>query len=175
MSAFNTYHYIALGCTAVALFIVVQYFGALLDFIRSLYRRRASKKHAVQRLRNLPPGTPLDAVLPLSLEIPIPVSGEVPPTLEQAEPLEVQPTATVPDPTTAEAQSPLEPAEPAAAPADVPLPLSSKVLPILEAAKPLEVEPAETAGVWAAVSVEVRFNLEPTKPPEIEPAASAEV
>src|SRR5262249_61103001 len=99
MSAFNTYHYIALGCTAVALFIVVQYFGALLDFIRSLYRRHASKKHAVQRLRNLPPGTPLDAVLPLSLEIPIPVTSDVPPTLEHAEPLQGHPTTQRAEPT----------------------------------------------------------------------------
>ena len=91
MSAFNAYHYIALGCAAVVLFIIIQYFSALITFVRSLYKRRASRKHAVERLRNLPRGEPLEPLPAVSPEIPLPVSG-VPPTLEHAEPLEVHPT-----------------------------------------------------------------------------------
>ena len=93
MSAFNAYHYIALGCAAVVLFIIIQYFSALITFVRSLYKRRASRKHAVERLRNLPRGEPLEPLPAVSPEIPLPVTGEVPPTLEYAEPLEVQPAA----------------------------------------------------------------------------------
>jgi hypothetical protein len=131
MSAFNAYHYIALGCAAVVLFIIIQYFSALITFVRSLYKRRASRKHAVERLRNLPRGEPLEPLPALS---PVPVSGEVPPTLEYAEPLEVQPAAN----------------------AEVHPSVSVEVQPILECAEPLEVEPSASAEVPLPANAEVQ-------------------
>ena len=58
--------------------------------------------------------------------MPLPVSGEVQPTLEHAEPLEVQPAVS----------------------AEVlPQPVGAEVQPILEHAEPLEVQPAVSAEV----------------------------
>jgi len=83
MSALNAYHYIALGCAALVLFIIIQYFSsALITFVRSLYKSRASRKHAVERLRNLPRGEPLELQPAVSAELPLPVGVEVQPILE---------------------------------------------------------------------------------------------
>jgi hypothetical protein len=143
MSAFNAYHYIALGCATVVLFIIIQYFSAaLITFVRSLYTRRASRKHAVERLRNLPRGEPLEPLPAVSPEIPLPVIGEVPPTLEHAEPLEVQPVAST----------------------EVPLPASAEVQPILERAEPLEVQLAVNPEVLLPASAEVQPALERAEP-----------
>ena len=202
MSAFNTYHYIALGCAAVVLFIIIQYFSAaLITFVRSLYTRRASRKHAVERLRNLPRGEPLEPLPAVSPEIPLPVIGEVPPTLEHAEPLEVQPVASaeVPLPVGVEVQPILECAgplevEPAASaevpppanaevqpqvqPAvstETPAPVSAEAQPILEPAEPLEIQSAVSPEVPLPVSAEAQPILEPAKPLEVQPAVSLEV
>src|SRR6476619_7118076 len=99
MSAFNAYHYIALGCAAIVLSII----GSLIIFIRSQSKRGASKR-AVERLRNLPGGKPLAPLPATCPEMLLPVSGEAPPVgthvrsfLEHAEPLEVQPAAARPE------------------------------------------------------------------------------
>jgi hypothetical protein len=181
MSAFNAYHYIALGCAAIVLFVIIQYFSsALITFVRSLYKGRASRKHAVERLRNLPRGEPLEPLPAVSPEIPLPVSGEVPPTLEHAEPLEVQPAANaeVPLPVGVEVQpipecaGPLE-VEPAAS-AAVPLPANAEVQPVLECVEP-RVQPAVSTETPAPVSAEAQPILEPAEPLEVEPAVSLEV
>jgi len=181
MSAFNAYHYIALGCTAVVLFIIIQYFsGALITFVRSLYKRHASGKHAIERLRNLPRGEPLEPPPAASPEIPLPASGEVPPTLEHAEPLEVQPAANaeVPLPVGVEVQPILEHAEPlevqSAASAEVSLPVCAKVEPSLERAELLEVQPGVSAEVPPPVGAKVEPNPEGAEP-EVQPAVSTEV
>jgi hypothetical protein len=182
MSAFNAYHYIALGCTAVVLFIIIQYFsGALITFVRSLYKRHASGKHAIERLRNLPRGEPLEPPPAASPEIPLPASGEVPPTLEHAEPLEVQPAANaeVPLPVGVEVQPILEHAEPlevqSAASAEVSLPVCAKVEPSLERAELLEVQPGVSAEVPPPVGAKVEPNPEGSEPLEVQPAVSTEV
>lgn len=143
MSAFNAYHYIALGCAAVVLSII----GALTIFVRSLSKRGASKR-AVERLRNLPHGEPLAPLPAASPEMLLPITGEVPPTLEHTEPLEVQPTVNVSQTVSAAVQPTLERAEPLAVQpvvrTEAPQPVGAKVRPILERAEPLEVQPAAT-------------------------------
>jgi hypothetical protein len=113
--AFNAYHYIALGCAAVVLFIIIQYFSALVTFVRSIFERRASRKRAVERLRNLPRGEPLEPQTAVTAELPPLLAAEVEPIPKRAEPLEIQPAVST----------------------DVPLPVSTEVEPILEHAEPL--------------------------------------
>src|SRR6476469_9162635 len=115
MSAFNAYHYIALGCAAIVLSII----GSLIIFIRSQSKRGASKR-AVERLRNLPGGKPLAPLPATCPEMLLPVSGEVPPTLEQTEPLAIRAVVST-----------------EAAP-----PVGTHVRSFLEHAEPLEVQPA---------------------------------
>ena len=154
MSAFNPYHYVALGCAAVVLFIIIQYFSALITFVRSLYTCRASGKHAVERLRNLPRGEPLEPLPAVSPEIPLPVSGEVPPTLEYAEPLEVLPAANaeVPPPVGVEVQRILGRAEPLeiepSASAEVPLPANAEVQPVLSVESPISCKHRNACAGW---------------------------
>src|SRR5215510_155494 len=138
MNAFNAYF--ALGCAAIVLSII----GAVIIFVRSLPKRGASER-AVERLRNLPGGKPLP--LPTaSPEMLLPVSREVPPTLEHTEPLEVQPTVNVSKTVSAAVQPTLERAEPLAVQpvtrAEVPQPVGAKVRSFLEHAEPLKVQPA---------------------------------
>ena len=102
--AFNAYHYIALGCAAVVLFIVMQYFSALITFVRSIFTRRASRKRAVERLRSLPRGKPLEPQPAAGTELSLPVAAEVEPVLGRAEPLEVQPVVSTEVPRPADAQ-----------------------------------------------------------------------
>ena len=130
MSAFNTYHYIALSGAAVVSLFIVKYFSAS---IWSLSTRRASSKRAVERLRNLPRGEPREPLAAVSPEMPL------------TEPLEVQPAVNVPQPLSAKVQPILERAEqlkvqPAVNP-EVPLPVGANVGPILGRAEPL-VQPA---------------------------------
>jgi hypothetical protein len=141
MSAFNAYHYIALGCAAIVLSII----GSLIIFIRSQSKRGASKR-AVERLRNLPGGKPLAPLPATCPEMLLPVSGEVPPTLEQTEPLEIQPTENVSQTVSAVIQPTLQRAEPLAIRAVVSTeaapPVGTHVRSFLEHAEPLEVQPA---------------------------------
>lgn len=141
MSGFNAYHYIALGCAAIVLSII----GAVIIFARSPPKRGTSKR-AVERLRNLPGGKPLAPLPAASSEILLPVSSEVPPTLERTEPLEVQRTLNASQTTvSAAAQPTFEHAEPLAfqarVRAEVSQPVVAKVRSFIEHAEPLEVQP----------------------------------
>jgi hypothetical protein len=171
MSAFNAYHYIALGCAAVVLSII----GALTIFVRSLSKRGASKR-AVERLRNLPHGEPLAPLPAASPEMLLPISGEVPPTLEHTEPLEVQPTVNVSQTVSPAVQPTLERAEPLeveqVARAEVPLPANPIVEPILQRAGPLAVQPVVRTEAPQPVGAQVRPILERAEPLEVQPAAT---
>src|SRR5215475_5558928 len=137
-NAFNAYHYIALGCAAVVLFIIIQYFGALVDFVRSIFKRRASRKRAVERLQNLPRGELLEPRPAVSTELCLPVAAEVGPILEREKPLGVQPAANTeaPLPASAEVQPILErEVQPSASCA--PVPVGDEIQPVLEDAEPL--------------------------------------
>jgi len=172
--ALNAYHYIALGCATVVLFIIIQYFSALLGFVRSTYRRRASRKHAVKRLRNLPRGKLLEP----QPELPLPVAAEVEPIPERAEPFDLQPAVStqVPLPVVALAEPIFERAEPPeiqpAVSTEVLLPIAADVEPILERVEPLEFQPAARTEVPLPVSAKARATLEhagaqPAKHPKL--------
>src|SRR5262245_66572815 len=105
MSSFTSL--IALGCAAILLSMI----GTTFIFARSQSKRRASER-AVERLRNLPGGKPLTPLPAASPEVLLPVCGEVPSTLEHAQPLEVQRTVTVSQAVSAAVQPTLERAEP---------------------------------------------------------------
>ena len=62
ISAFNVYSFVALACAAIVLFIVIQYFRGFIAFVSGIYKRRASRKRAVERLSNLKRGEPQSAV-----------------------------------------------------------------------------------------------------------------
>src|SRR5262249_46633383 len=151
--ALNAYHYIALGCAAVVLFIIIQYFSALLGFVRSTYRRRASRKHAVERLRNLPRGKLLEPQPAVSTELPLRVAAEVEPIPERAEPFELQPAVST----------------------EVPLPVVALAEPIFERAEPPEIQPAVSSEVLLPIAADVEPILERVKPLEFQPAARTEV
>lgn len=141
MSGFNAYHHIALGCAGIVLSII----GAVIIFARSVPKRGASKR-AVERLRNLPGGKPLAPLPAASPEMLLPVSSEVPPTVEQTEPLEVQRTLNASQTVSAAAQPTFEHVEPLAFQArvrtEVSQPVVAKVRSFLAHAEPLEVQPA---------------------------------
>jgi hypothetical protein len=152
-NAFNAYHYIALGCAAVVLFIITQYFSAFIAFVRSIFKRDASRKRAVERLQNLPRGEPLEPQPAVSTDLPLPVAAEVEPNPERAEPREVRPAIST----------------------EVPLPAAAAVEPILERGKWLEVQPAVSAEAPLPVSDEVQPILKRAEPLEAQSAVSPEV
>ena len=114
--ALDTYQYIALGCAALVLFIIIQ---SLVTFVLETYKRRADARRAVERLWNLPRGEPLEPQPTVSAEVPLSIGAEVQQLLEREEPElpEVQPTVS----------------------AEVPLSIGAEVRPILEHREPLEV------------------------------------
>jgi hypothetical protein len=186
-NAFNAYHYIALGCAAVVLFIIIQYFGALVDFVRSTFKRRASRKRAVERLQNLPRGEPLKPQPAVSTELALPVGAEIQPAPEGAEPLysgnsqrlhdsivrqNILDALIVDQPTDAVTHR-LSEAHPAAS-TELPRSVNTKVEPILEPAEPLDVQPAVSAEAPLLVGAEVQPILERVKPLEVQLAASTE-
>ena len=134
--AFNAYHYIALGCAAVVLFIIIQYFSAFVIFVRSIFKRRASGKRAVERLRNLSRGEQLEPQPAVSTELPLSVNAEVEPILERVEPREVQQAAST----------------------EAPLPVAAEVEPIIKRPKALEVQPAASTEAPLPVAAEVQPN-----------------
>ena len=80
-SAFNVYWFVALACAGVVLFIVIQYFRGFIAFVSGVYKRRASRKRAVERLSNLKREEPQPAA----------ASVEADPILERAEPPQPEP------------------------------------------------------------------------------------
>ena len=125
--ALDTYQYIALGCAALVLFIIIQ---SLIIFLLGTYKRRADARRAVERLWNLPRGEPLEVQPAVSSGMLLPVGTEVQPILEHAEPPEVQP-----------AVSP-----------EVPLPVGSKVWAVCNFGRVTEGAPGIIIG-----AVDVRF------------------
>jgi len=88
----------------------------------------------------------------VSPETPLPVSVEVQPTLERAEPLEPQPALS----------------------ADVPLAVSAKLKPTLKRARPSKPQPAVSADVPLPVSAKLQPTLK-REPLELQQAVSAEL
>jgi hypothetical protein len=139
MSAFNAY--VALGCAAIILSII----GAVIIFVRSQSKRGASER-AVERLRNLPGGNPPAPLPAASPEIFLPVSREVPPTLEQTEAPEIHPTLNASQTVSATVQPTFECAEPLPVQTvirtEASQPVGAQVRSFLEHAEPLKVQPA---------------------------------
>ena len=176
--ALDTYQYIALGCAALVLFIIIQ---SLIIFLLGTYKRRADARRAVERLWNLPRGEPLEVQPAVSSGMLLPVGTEVHAILEHGEPPEVQPAvrAEVPVSIGTEVQPILEHAEPPevqpAVSAEVPVSVGTEVQPILEHGEPLESQPAVSSGMLLPVGTEVQAILEHGEPPEVQPAVSPEV
>ena len=125
--ALDAYQYIALGCAAIVLFIIIQSF---IIFVLGIYKRRADARRAVERLWNLPRGEPLEVQSAVSAEVPVSIGTEVQAILEHGEPAEVQP-----------AVSP-----------EVPLPVGSKVWAVCNFGRVTEGAPGIITG-----AVDVRF------------------
>ena len=178
--ALDTYQYIALGCAALVLFIIIQ---SLIIFLLGTYKRRADARRAVERLWNLPRGEPLEVQPAVSSGMLLPVGTEVQPALEreEPEPPEVQPAVSsgMLLPVGTEVQPILEHAEPPevqpAVSAEVPVSVGTEVQPILEHGEPLESQPAVSSGMLLPVGAEVQPALEreEPEPPEVQPAVSS--
>jgi hypothetical protein len=123
--AFNAYWLVALACAAIAFFIIIQY---PIRFISEIYKLHSGGKRAIERMRNLKRGEPLEPESAVSPDLPLQVSTEVQPILEHAEPPEPGP-----------AVSP-----------DLPLQVSTEVQPILEHAEPPEPGSAVSGNVYTA-------------------------
>ena len=128
--ALDTYQYIALGCAALVLFIIIQ---SLIIFLLGTYKRRADARRAVERLWNLPRGEPLEVQPAVSSGMLLPVGAEVQPILEHGEPLESQPAVS----------------------SGMLLPVGTEVQPIPEHAEPPEVQPAVSPEVPLPVGSKV--------------------
>ena len=150
--ALDTYQYIALGCAALVLFIIIQ---SLIIFLLGTYKRRADARRAVERLWNLPRGEPLEVQPAVSSGMLLPVGTEVLAILEHGEPLESQPAVS----------------------SGMLLPVGAEVQPALEREEPEppEVQPAVSSGMLLPVGTEVQAILEHAEPPEVQPAVSPEV
>jgi PDZ domain-containing protein len=176
--AFNAYWFVALSCAAIAFFIIIQY---PIRFISEICRLHSGGKRAIERMRNLKRGEPLEPQPAVSPDLPLQVSAEVQPILEHAEPPEPEPAVSpdLPLQVSAEVQPILEHAEPPepepAASPDLPLQVSAEVQPILEHAEPPEPEPAASPDLPLQVSAEVQPILEHAEPPEPQPAVSPDL
>src|SRR6516162_7852785 len=154
--ALDTYQYIALGCAALVLFIIIQ---SLVTFVLETYKRRADARRAVERLWNLPRGEPLEPQPTVSAEVPLSIGAEVQQLLEreESELPEVQPTVS----------------------AEVPLSIGAEVQQLLEReeAELPEVQPTVSAEVPLSIGAEVQQVLGREEPelPEVQPTVSAEV
>jgi len=153
--ALDTYQYIALGCAALVLFIIIQ---SLIIFLLGTYKRRADARRAVERLWNLPRGEPLEVQPAVSSGMLLPVGTEVQPILEHGEPLESQPAVSsgMLLPVGTEVQAILEHGEPPevqpAVSPEVPLPVGSKVWAVCNFGRVTEGAPGIITG-----AVDVRF------------------
>ena len=155
--ALDTYQYIALGCAALVLFIIIQ---SLIIFLLGTYKRRADARRAVERLWNLPRGEPLEVQPAVSSGMLLPVGTEVQPALEreEPEPPEVQPAVSsgMLLPVGTEVQAILEHGEPPevqpAVSPEVPLPVGSKVWAVCNFGRVTEGAPGIITG-----AVDVRF------------------
>ena len=154
--ALDTYQYIALGCAALVLFIIIQ---SLVTFVLETYKRRADARRAVERLWNLPRGEPLEPQPTVSAEVPLSIGAEVQQLLEreESELPEVQPTVS----------------------AEVPLSIGAEVQQVLGREEPElpEVQPTVSAEVPLSIGAEVQQFLEREEPelPGVQPTVSAEV
>jgi two-component system, chemotaxis family, chemotaxis protein CheY len=138
------YQYIVLGCAALASFILIQ---SLIAFAFRTYKRRADGRRAVERLRNLPRGEPLEPPT-----VPLPAREELQPIRERPEPLEVQPSVS----------------------REVFLPISAAVEPIFERANQLEIKPAVAIEEPLPVGAKVQPILERADPLEIRQVVTTE-
>jgi hypothetical protein len=199
-SAFYVYLFVALACAAVVLFIVIQYFRSFIAFVSGIYKRRVSRKRAVERLSQLKRGEPQPSVCTavasvaaeLTLEhaeLPLPepaVSEDLPqlasvaaePTLEHAEPPLPEPAVSedLPQQASVAAEPTLEHAEPSqpepAVSEDLPQQASVAAEPTLEHAEPPLPEPAVSEDLPQLASVAAEPILEHAEPPLPEPAVS---
>src|SRR5262245_24784915 len=89
--AFNAYWFVALGCAAIVLFIIIQYFGILVSRVWGIFKRRASRKRAVERLANLKHEETPEPKPAVSPDLPLQARTELQPILEPAEPPEPKP------------------------------------------------------------------------------------
>jgi len=108
-SAFNVYWFVALACAAIVLFIVIQYFRGFIAFVSGIYKRRVSRKRAVERLSNLKRGEPRSAVGTAAASV------EAEPILERAELRQIESAVSedLPRQASVAAEPILEDAEPA--------------------------------------------------------------
>jgi hypothetical protein len=178
--AFNAYWFVALGCAAIVLFIIIQYFSTLISFVWGIYKRRASGKRAIERLRNLKHEEPPEPKPAVSPDSPLPVSAAVQPILDDAELPEPKPAVNPDLALQASAEAPiLEPAEPPetdpGVSLELPLQASAEVQPILEPEERPEPGPAVSPDSPPQASAVVQPFLEPEEPPEPGPAVSPDL
>ena len=178
--AFDAYWYVALGCAAIVLFIIIQYLSALIALVWGAYKGRASRKRAVERLRNHNREQSSEPQRVVSPEVPLPVSAEVQAIVERGEPPETQPVVSTeaPLPVSAEVQPIVERAAPPegqpVGSTEAPLPVSAEVQPIVEHVEPQEGQPVVSTEVPLPVSAEVQAIVDRGEAPEVQPVVSTE-
>ena len=160
--AFNAYWFVALGCAAVVLFIIIQYFRTFVALVWGIYKRRVSGKRAVERLRNLKREEASESQPAASTEVPLSANAEVQQVLKQAPQSEPAISLDLPLQASTESQPVLEHAsqlEPAIS-LDLPLQTSAESQSMFGHAEASQPEPAVSPDLPLQASVEVQPVLE---------------